>query len=133
MKIGFDKPVLCSGLIGRADYLKVIERAFDQAGSSPGQVILLAGEAGLGKTRLVSEARREAFERGWQILRGNCFETDASFPYAPLMDLLGSNPANQPSSRLKTGPAMPGLLNLAQASGPGWTGPTAGSSTEPEQ
>ena len=53
-----------------------------------GQVVLLAGEAGVGKSRLVAEIRRSAMGDHLPILEGHCFEHDVVFPHAPLIDAL---------------------------------------------
>ncbi len=50
--------------------------------------MLLSGEAGIGKSRLMTELQREASVLGFQLLRGQCFPADRSCPYAPLLDLL---------------------------------------------
>ena len=47
----------------------------------------MAGEAGIGKSRLVAEAARRAIERSCLVLRGGCSQTDSVCPYAPLLDL----------------------------------------------
>jgi predicted ATPase len=51
-------------------------------------VVLIAGEAGIGKSRLAAEGRGRAAARGMGILQGNCHERDSALPYAPLLDLL---------------------------------------------
>ncbi|GAC1482862.1 MAG: hypothetical protein NVS2B12_37880 [Ktedonobacteraceae bacterium] len=48
----------------------------------------MCGEAGIGKSRLVAEAKAEASALGFLLLQGNCFQMDSSYPYAPLLDLL---------------------------------------------
>lgn len=50
--------------------------------------MLIAGEAGIGKSRLITEAI--AIAQGFLPLKGACFEQDLSFPYAPLIDALRS-------------------------------------------
>ncbi|HKB46439.1 MAG TPA: AAA family ATPase, partial [Ktedonobacterales bacterium] len=59
-----------------------------QSAAGSGTTLLVSGEAGLGKTRLATEARRGAAERGFLVLQGNCFEPDRSLAYGPLLDLL---------------------------------------------
>jgi len=51
-------------------------------------MLLLSGEAGIGKSRLVAEAKRRALEIGMQAIQGTCYELDRVVPYAPLLDLL---------------------------------------------
>ena len=58
---------------------------------------LLAGEAGIGKSRLVAEMKGRALHRGMAILEGHCFETERVLPYAPLLDLLRALPATCPA------------------------------------
>lgn len=48
----------------------------------------MAGEAGIGKSRLTAEVRAHAETQGWQTVQGTCFERDVVLPYAPLIDLL---------------------------------------------
>jgi hypothetical protein len=75
-------------LIGRAPQLATLDNLLTQVGQGSGQVVLVGGEAGIGKSRLVIEARRRADQQGWQTVQGDCFEPDVLFPYAPLIDLL---------------------------------------------
>jgi predicted ATPase len=51
-----------------------------------GQVVILAGEAGLGKTRLASELQKRAADGGTTVMRGGCSEADLSLPYLPFTD-----------------------------------------------
>ena len=90
MKASFHQPVVCPVLIGRTPDLALLQLSLEQVKSGKGQVALLCGEAGIGKSRLVAELKNEAFAQGFQLLQGNCFPTDRSFPYAPLLDLLRS-------------------------------------------
>ena len=64
------------------------------------QSALISGEAGIGKSRLVTEARSYAEAQGFLPLQGSCFQADTSYPYAPLLDLLRVFFANQISASL---------------------------------
>jgi DNA-binding CsgD family transcriptional regulator len=75
-------------LIGRAAELATLHQLIDQAKGGHGQVALLSGEAGIGKTRLVAEAKTYAAAHDFLLMQGNCFPADLSCPYAPLLDLL---------------------------------------------
>jgi predicted ATPase len=90
MKASLNKPVVCPVLIGRTPDLALLQLCIEQVKSGKGQVALLCGEAGIGKSRLVTEIKIEALAQGFQVLQGNCFPTDRSFPYTPLLDLLRS-------------------------------------------
>ena len=82
----FDKSVVCPVLIGRESDLQRLDRLLSQSRQGSGQVALLAGEAGIGKSRLVREAKGRA-QQGTVILEGSCFQTESVLPYAPLLDL----------------------------------------------
>jgi DNA-binding CsgD family transcriptional regulator/tetratricopeptide (TPR) repeat protein len=83
-----DKLIICPILIGRAVDLTALQALFDQIKQGKGQVALISGEAGIGKSRLVAEAKTYAAKQGFLLLQGNCFQTDRVFPYAPFLDLL---------------------------------------------
>src|SRR5689334_18928334 len=83
-----DSPIVCPITVGRAPHLDAVERLLDRLLAGSGQTLLVAGEAGIGKSRLVAETRTRAASRGALVLQGQCFETDRSLPYAPFVDLL---------------------------------------------
>src|SRR5262249_17845090 len=60
----------------------------DELASGRGRSVLVAGEAGMGKSRLVTYAREEAAARGIALVQGTCFENDSARPYAPFAGLL---------------------------------------------
>src|SRR5947199_9797142 len=88
MTTAFNTSVICPLLIRRIDELAAFHLLLDQAKSGKGQIVLLSGEAGIGKSRLVAEAKTDATAQGFLLLQGQCFPTDRSCPYAPLLDLL---------------------------------------------
>src|ERR1044071_8968740 len=83
-----DRPIVCPITIGREPHLAAVDRLLDQLTEGTGQTLLVTGEAGIGKSRLVAETKARAAERGVLVLQGQCFETDRSLPYAPFVDLL---------------------------------------------
>ncbi len=95
MTTAFNTSVICPILIGRTAELAAFHLLIDQGKSGRGQVALLSGEAGIGKSRLVAEAKVAAAAQGFLLLQGNCFQPDISSPYASLLDLLRSSAANQ--------------------------------------
>src|SRR5579859_1591552 len=83
-------PIICPILIGRAHDLAALRLLIEQVKGGKGQVALVSGEAGIGKSRLAAEIKHFAASQGFLQLRGNCFPTDHTIPYAPLLDLLRS-------------------------------------------
>src|SRR5215471_17128829 len=91
METSFHKPVICPVLIDRVNELATLYTLIGQARSGKGLVTLLCSEAGVGKSRLVAETKAYASAQDFLLLQGNCFQTDVSCPYAPLLDLLRSS------------------------------------------
>ena len=60
----------------------------DDAASRQAVVALVSGDAGVGKTRLVTEVTRRAAAEGFTVLSGHCAELGESVPYLPLADAL---------------------------------------------
>ncbi len=53
-------------------------------------VVLLSGDAGVGKTRLLMELRDRAQDEGWRVVAGHCLDFgDSALPYLPFSELLG--------------------------------------------
>ncbi len=100
MQVPVNKPVVCPVLIGRTPELAALHHFIDSTKSGQGQIALLSGEAGTGKSRLVAEAKTYATKQGLLLLQGNCFPTDITYPYAPLLDLLRSLVASNPKASL---------------------------------
>jgi DNA-binding CsgD family transcriptional regulator len=88
MALPMDRPVICPVLVGRAAQLASLDRALQDGSRGLGQIVLLAGEAGIGKSRLVAAAKARARVEGFLLLECSCFEPDRTVPYAPLVDLL---------------------------------------------
>ena len=85
-----NKQIFCPVLIGHEGELTALQALIEQAKRGEGQVALISGEAGIGKSRLVAEAKAYAASQGFIPLQGNCFQADRAFPYAPFLDLLSS-------------------------------------------
>lgn len=83
-----NQPIISQRFIGRQDQLAVAGRLVERAAQGAGGCLLLAGEAGIGKSRLLAETKKLAEEANLLVLQGNCYEPDQAFPFAPLVDLL---------------------------------------------
>lgn len=79
---------ICPVLIGHADQQEMLRSHIDDIGVGRGKCVLIAGEAGVGKSRLAAEAKAHAAARGFTLFEGACFPQDSACPYAPLIDLL---------------------------------------------
>ena len=110
----FDMPVVSPVLVGRTQEMDTLERALHSAQRGAGQCIVIAGEAGVGKSRLLSEICRRAEVELFLILRGYCFEQDAAFPYAPLVDALRTHLARCAPLEIneRLGPFAPEIVKL---------------------
>ena len=74
----------------------------------------MLGEAGIGKTRLVTEARSLALSRGVRVLQSAAFELDPALPYGPIADLLRAFIAGKTADEVsdELGPALVALARL---------------------
>ena len=76
-------------LVGRAHQLAVLEAALGPSRHGGPSVVLLGGEAGVGKSRLTSEFAARAGAAGARILTGGCVELGADgLPFAPFTAVL---------------------------------------------
>ena len=57
---------------------------------SSARAMLVAGDAGVGKTRVLMALRDAALDAGWQVVAGHCLDlADSSLPYLPFSEVLG--------------------------------------------
>jgi DNA-binding CsgD family transcriptional regulator len=81
------RPVLCRPFVGRREELAYLRERRLEAASSHGGLVLIAGDAGVGKTRLIAEFCDSLVYSRWKIGQGTCLEF-ASRPYGPIIDVL---------------------------------------------
>ena len=89
-------------LIGRTTEVAALRHALDGLSSRGGGTILITGEAGIGKSRLVAEARAYATAGSALVLEGICFPHDRGYPYAPLIELLRTRFATLTPEAIRT-------------------------------
>jgi len=75
-------------LVGRDLDVSQLGRVLEQAGEGAGSMVLVSGEAGIGKTRLCAELNRWHQRRGGRVLLGRAAPQETSIPYAALADAL---------------------------------------------
>jgi DNA-binding CsgD family transcriptional regulator len=80
---------LASGVfVGREQELVQLRAGLDHALSGRGRLLLLVGEAGIGKTRTAGELATYAQLRGCQVLWGRCYEGDGAPVYWPWIQVI---------------------------------------------
>jgi DNA-binding SARP family transcriptional activator len=79
---------LAAPLVGRAAAFSQLVGRYQQAQQGQPQVVLVVGEAGIGKTRLAHEFAGWARAQGADVLSGQTFETRGRLPYQPLVEAL---------------------------------------------
>jgi predicted ATPase len=127
---GMGQRVSCPVLVGRDAEVARLQAAIERVAAGQPATVLVAGEAGIGKTRLVTEALGHATDLGAVALAGGCLDVgDGVLAYAPVVEalrplarLLGPaelervlDGAGQELARLV--PEL-GLRNAAEQSGP---------------
>jgi DNA-binding CsgD family transcriptional regulator/tetratricopeptide (TPR) repeat protein len=111
MSAGLVSPVL----IGRSTETDRLVAAYARAADGQPAVVLLAGEAGVGKSRLAHELSVSAAERGARVLSGGCVQLGGEgIPLAPLVEALRALARSTPPSQLQEllGPARRDLARL---------------------
>lgn len=99
-------------LVERDEEFALIEGAVGEAAGGRCRVLVLSGEAGVGKTRLTRVAVQHATERGFEVLAGQCSERDREFPFAPFVDVLRQSLISLSDPAALLGPQGPELVEL---------------------
>jgi DNA-binding NarL/FixJ family response regulator len=88
-------------LVGRAQEQAILRDDLAAAVGGRGRLVLLGGEAGIGKTALAEDLVRDASRRGIRVLIGHCYDLTNAPPYGPWLDLVADY---QPASGLPSPP-----------------------------
>jgi len=103
-------------LLGREEELAELSTSLGLGGSAPataGAAVLLAGDAGVGKTRLLLELCDRARAEGWTVLAGHCLDFgDSALPYLPFSEVLGRLAADRPADVEEAMERFPALARL---------------------
>lgn len=86
--------------VGREKELAILREGLEQAVAGHGQLFLLAGEAGIGKTRIVDELSHYAAARGVAIAWARCWHGTEAFPYWPWIQILRALKPDSQASEL---------------------------------
>src|SRR5262249_30692290 len=77
-----------TGFVGRGAELTAAVEALEEVAGGTGSLVTVAGEPGVGKSRLTDEVRKEAQRRGLDWLETRCLSYGTPFPYWPYTELL---------------------------------------------
>ncbi|HEV8339208.1 MAG TPA: protein kinase, partial [bacterium] len=102
-------------LIDREPELGELKSTLESMLSARGQVVLIAGEPGIGKTRLAEELLVYARLRGCLALTGRCYEQEVAIPYLPIAEVLQAAVRSLADEQLEEtlGPHAPEVVKLA--------------------
>lgn len=122
-------------LVGRERELAVLWQAFEVALAGRGSVALVAGEPGIGKTRLLEAFAARAMAAGTVVLRGGASDAAGMPPYLPFLEALGQHIRAAPADLLaaQTGPHASVLLTILPDLAPRLGEIPAGYALPPEQ
>src|SRR6185503_2507606 len=109
-------------LVGRADELDRLAELVglvrpsngrEQSVATPSGAVLLAGDAGVGKTRLLAELRDRSVDAGWRVLIGHCLDFgDSALPYLPFSEAFGRLAGEAPALAASLVEAHPSVARL---------------------
>jgi class 3 adenylate cyclase/tetratricopeptide (TPR) repeat protein len=102
-------------LVGRADEARTLRQHWDNAQQARGHLVLVSGEPGVGKTRLAQDLIDHAQKAGATILRGGCYEYEATTPYMPFVEAFREWTRRQSPEQLRTalGATAPEIAKFA--------------------
>jgi predicted ATPase len=100
--------------VGREAELAALQRQLVDAARGEGRIALVAGEPGIGKTRLLGELAERAERDGWRVLAGHAYDTEGMPPYLPFLEALTAHLRDTPPERLRAqlGRAAPEVARL---------------------
>ena len=74
--------------VGRGKEINQFTRLLNQTAAGHGQIALISGEPGVGKSRLVQETSLLALRQGFHLFSANCYQVEQTMPYQPLIELV---------------------------------------------
>jgi predicted ATPase len=111
-------PALLTPLVEREAERATLRQLLDDALVGHGKLALVAGEPGVGKSRLVAEIGDEAEARGMRLLTGHCVEMSGAPPYLPYVEIIEqaiSNPRSPLALRQSLGDVAAEIARIAPA------------------
>lgn len=81
-------------IVGREQERTQLRHLLGTAISGKGRLVLISGEAGIGKTTIIEALAREAAELDALVLNGGCYDLTTTPPYGPWLEALRTYPGN---------------------------------------
>ena len=102
-------------LVGRSREAGQLQEYWANAQQARGQLVLLSGEPGVGKTRLAQDLVAHAQKSGATLLRGGCYEYEATTPYLPFVEAFREWTRRQSAEQLRNalGATAPEIAKFA--------------------
>ncbi|WP_375002046.1 AAA family ATPase [Aeromicrobium sp. CTD01-1L150] len=98
-------------IVGRDAELEELSGALGLDAAVPVDAVLLGGDAGIGKTRVVRELVERARGAGFSVLLGHCLDLGANTPsFEPVAEMLAHLPDDVRARLLESQPALRGLM-----------------------
>jgi DNA-binding SARP family transcriptional activator/tetratricopeptide (TPR) repeat protein len=100
-EVGYSLSGTVPAMVGRKAETARLIAHWERAGTGEGGVVLVVGEAGIGKTRLTAELQRNVAETGARVAVGRCHVAERSLFLQPVVDALGASLAGLPAHELR--------------------------------
>ncbi|MEU8890450.1 AAA family ATPase [Streptomyces sp. NPDC048442] len=112
--------IIDTPFVGRANELTRLTGVLERAVAGDPRVVLVAGDAGVGKTRTLTVAAAHAATTGMTVLTGHCVDLgDVGLPYLPFTEILGAAAADERlAPAFAAYPAVQRLMGTAAGAGP---------------
>ena len=108
------EPLLTTPILGRDRELAALTGQLGLTGPARSRVVLVAGDAGVGKTRLLAELVDRATAAGWQAVAGHCLDFgESELPYLPFSEIFGRLAAERPDTTAELARRHPALAGLS--------------------
>jgi len=89
------------GFVGRTPELEQLTTALDRAIAGAGSLVMVVGEPGIGKTRLLEQFGAHARGAGPRVLWGRCYDGDWAPPFSPFVEAIKQHGAATTPQRLR--------------------------------
>nr|MBA2560389.1 AAA family ATPase [Propionibacteriales bacterium] len=101
-------------LVGRSEEIDQLAELLGLGAPVPASgAVLIAGDAGVGKSRLLAELRARFRDSDWRVLLGHCLDFgDSALPYLPFTEMFGRLTTDSPALAESVAKAHPGVSRL---------------------